>query len=130
MNKITTLEKLFKTLSTGLSSAALNSIKLLSKVSAKITVSRIKRNMTQKEFAEFMDVTQGMVSKWESGGYNFTIKQLCEICAKLDITPNIEFEPKESTDLYLPEKKTLTNLNTNECGQAHSIDLSKCREAA
>ncbi len=130
MNKIATLDKLFKALSTGLSVAALNSVKLLSKVSAKITVSRIRRNMTQKEFAEFMDVTQGMVSKWESGSYNFTIKQLCEICAKLDITPNIEFESKENVNLYMPEKETLTNLNTNECGQAHSIDLSKCREAA
>ena len=39
----------------------------------------------QIEFAEYMGVTQGMVSKWESREYNFTIKSLNEICEKLDL---------------------------------------------
>ena len=34
---------------------------------------RISLNMTQREFAEFEGVSQTMVSKWESGEYNFSI---------------------------------------------------------
>lgn len=130
MNKTTTLENLFKKFSANLTVSALNSIRLLSKISAKITVLRIKKKMTQKQFAKFMNVTQGMVSKWESGNYNFTIKQLCEICEKLEITPNIEFKTEESVDLYLPEKEELTNLNANDYGQAFLNTSIECGEAA
>ncbi len=130
MNKTTTLESLFKKFSAGLSVAALNSIRLLSKVSTKITISRVKKKMTQKEFAEFMGVTQGMVSKWESGNYNFTIKQLCEICEKLEITPNIEFNTEKNNNLYIPEKGVSTNLDTDACGQVNFNNLERYREAA
>ena len=36
-------------------------------ICSEIISQRIKRNMTQKEFAEFMGVSQGLVSKWEKG---------------------------------------------------------------
>ena len=48
--------------------------------------------MTQKEFADYMGVTQGMVSKWESREYNFTIKSLNEICHKLGMTVEVNVE--------------------------------------
>ncbi len=46
---------------------------------------RIEMGLTQREFAEYMGVTQEMVSKWESREYNFTIKTLNEICQKIDL---------------------------------------------
>ena len=64
----------------------------LAKISAKIENCRIDLGMTQKEFADFMGVTQGMVSKWESREYNFTIRSLNEICQKLEITLSLEME--------------------------------------
>ena len=57
--------------------------------------------MTQSEFAEYIGVSQGMVSKWESREYNFTIKSLNEICVKLDISFSILIE---KSDLYLNYK--------------------------
>ena len=52
---------------------------------------RISLNMTQREFAEFEGVSQTMVSKWESGEYNFSIGNLARIMAslgmKLEISP-------------------------------------------
>ena len=57
--------------------------KHLGEVSAIIVKKRIEMNMTQAQFAEYMDVSQGMVSKWESANYNFTVKSLCEIAEKL-----------------------------------------------
>ena len=48
--------------------------------------------LTQQEFAEYMGVTQGMVSKWESREYNFTIKTLNEICRKIDLELSVSLE--------------------------------------
>lgn len=59
--------------------------KILGNVSASIARKRIKYNMTQKEFAGYMCVSQGMVSKWEGGDYNFSIKTLADIAEKLDM---------------------------------------------
>lgn len=36
-------------------------------ICGEIVAQRVKRNMSQKQFAEFMGVSQGMVSKWERG---------------------------------------------------------------
>lgn len=58
---------------------------LCAKVSANILKQRIQSGKTQKEFAKYMGVTQGMVSKWESGNYNFTIKSIADIFEKLDM---------------------------------------------
>lgn len=54
-------------------------------ISAAIEIWRADHNMTQADFAGFMGVTQAMVSKWESGEYNFSVKSLSEISHKLDI---------------------------------------------
>lgn len=54
-------------------------------ICGEIVSQRLNRNMTQKQFAEFMGVSQGMVSKWESGDCNFTLQSLVHIAAKLDI---------------------------------------------
>lgn len=64
----------------------------LAKISAKIERCRLDLGMTQKEFAEYMGVTQGMVSRWESREYNFTIRSLNEICEKLGLSMSVGIE--------------------------------------
>ncbi len=54
-------------------------------ICGEIVAQRVKRNMSQKQFAEFMGVSQGMVSKWERGDCNFTLQSLVHIATKLDI---------------------------------------------
>ena len=76
-----------------LSEAEIKSTIELAKISAKIEKCRQEMNMTQKEFAEYMDVSQGMVSKWESREYNFTIKSLYEICEKLQLCVSLDIQP-------------------------------------
>lgn len=52
---------------------------------------RAANNMTQKELAERLNMTQAMVSKLESGEYNPTVKMLFEIAEKLSWTFSIQF---------------------------------------
>lgn len=58
---------------------------LQAQIATEISSARIERNMNQKQFAEFMEVTQSQVSKWENGDFNFTIEKLCQIADKLDL---------------------------------------------
>ena len=70
---------------------------VLGKISASIAQKRIQSNMTQKEFANYMCVSQGMVSKWEGGDYNFSIRTLADIAEKLDmdLTINLDFKKRD-----------------------------------
>lgn len=79
-------------ISEGLSEPEVKTIVELAKISAQIERCRLEMDMTQKEFAEYMGVTQGMVSKWESREYNFTVKALNDICQKLHLELSIALE--------------------------------------
>ena len=69
----------------GLTDSDVKSTVELAKISARIERRRLDMGLTQVEFAKYMGVSQGMISKWESREYNFTIKTLNEICEKLDL---------------------------------------------
>lgn len=79
-------------ISEGISEAEIKTTIELARISAKIERCRLDLGMTQIEFAKFMGVTQGMVSKWESRDYNFTVRSLNEICQKLDLTLSVSIE--------------------------------------
>lgn len=79
----------------GLTDSEVKSMVEIAKISARIERKRIEMEMTQKEFADYMGVSQGMVSKWESREYNFTIKTLNDICQKLGLDLCISIENSE-----------------------------------
>lgn len=79
-------------ISEGFSEAEVKTMVELAKISARIERCRIEMGMTQQEFAAYMGVSQGMVSKWESREYNFTIKALNEICQKIDLELSVRLE--------------------------------------
>ena len=76
----------------GISEAEVKTIVDLAKISTRIERYRIEMGMTQQEFAEYMGVSQGMVSKWESREYNFTIRSLNEICQKLALDFSVSID--------------------------------------
>jgi transcriptional regulator with XRE-family HTH domain len=93
----------------GLSTSEMKSIVELAQISAKIERKRIELGMTQKEFAKFMGVTQGMVSKWESREYNFTIRSLNDICERL----NLEFHPNINNKI-IRENYSVISINPHK----------------
>ena len=72
----------------------------LAKISATLVNARVERKMTQMEFASFMGVSQGMVSKWESKDYNFTVETLALICEKLDLDLDIELKTQRRNGFF------------------------------
>lgn len=90
--------------SEGLPESEVKTIVELAKISAQIERCRLEKGMTQQEFAKYMGVSQGMVSKWESREYNFTIRALNEICKKLDLELSISMERKCVKTDYLSVK--------------------------
>lgn len=78
----------------GISKSEVKTIIELAKISAQIERCRVDMGFTQQEFAKYMGVSQGMVSKWESRDYNFTIKSLNEICEKIDLELFVSMEKR------------------------------------
>ena len=56
---------------------------------------RIEMKLDQKQFAKLLGVSQGMISRWESRTYNFTITTLINICEKLGLSFKPQITSKE-----------------------------------
>lgn len=91
------MEKNYKTSSSlfsDLTEAEIKSSLFKGAIAAEFIKQRRERKLTQKEFADLLDVTQGMISKWESLNYNITVSSLIEIFSKLDVDVDIRFNGK------------------------------------
>ena len=84
----------------GIPEAEVKSIVQLAKISAHIERCRLDMEMTQEEFAQYLGVSQGMVSRWENRDYNFTVKSLNDICQKLNLSLTIDMLPIEAVKDY------------------------------
>ena len=113
-----TNNEMFDFLSTYLSKSDLYAANAIAKISMFILKYRLNANMTQKEFAKKMGVTQAMVSKWESAEYNFTIETIAHISEKLNTTFDIEFKP-ESEYLANSFNNNYDNISTNQNWQTN-----------
>lgn len=78
--------------------------KLMAKVSIRIAEERERLRMSQKEFADYMNVSQGMVSKWESGDSNFSIRRIVRIFERLGLEVSFNFSPKKKAGEDLVEE--------------------------
>ncbi len=59
--------------------------KVRHEISKTIIQSRLKLRLSQSKYAKRLGVSQGMVSRWESGDYNFTTDTLAKIAVKLGL---------------------------------------------
>lgn len=54
-------------------------------IAAEISMKRQELGISQKELAEKLGVTQALVSRWETGGVNFTLSTLVKIACTLGL---------------------------------------------
>ena len=69
----------------GIPPERMHALKMRGRVASVIAKKRQQLGMNQSEFAKFCGVTQPMVSKWESGEYNFTLDTWAELCFRLEL---------------------------------------------
>ena len=93
--------------------------KLMSQVSTAIVKERIRLGMNQTEFAKYLGVQQSMVSRWENGDYNFALRKLAEISAKLDFNADIVFNNSNTVNTIKRIVKT------NQFGSANLYSFSE-----
>ena len=65
------------------------------KIATEIISCRKELKMNQSAFANYMNVSQAMVSKWENGDCNFSISTVCEICDKLSLNIDLQISKQE-----------------------------------
>lgn len=107
-------DTMFDFLSNYISKKDIYSADAIAKISMFIFKSRKELNMTQKQFAIKMGVTQSMVSKWESATYNFTIENIAQIAEKLNMTFDISFRSESD---YIENYRTQRNSGFKPCNE-------------
>ena len=84
------------------------SSKCMSDLSSLIVEKRLDLGLTQKQFAEYVHVSQAMVSKWEGGDYNFSIKELAELAERLGMDLQVSLrEYKEEIEVKCSENHVI-----------------------
>lgn len=81
------------------------STKALDDFSLQLVHYRMKHQLSQTDLARKLGITQPMISQYESGLNNITVKRLCEICEKIDVRVQLTFENASnqiSSDSYDP----------------------------
>ena len=99
--------------SEGISKSEVKTIVELAKISAQIERCRLDMGMTQQKFAEYMGVTQAMVSKWESREYNFTIRTLNEDAQNISMDTLNEICQKTNLKLFVSLDKPCVKSDYN-----------------
>ncbi len=77
----------------------LNLIGVMTDISAALINYRAENSLSQKELAEKLECSQAMVSKIESGDYNFTIRKLFDVVSKLGGRVSLEIDFKDGTSV-------------------------------
>lgn len=95
MKGISTMNNKHKDLFGELSKTEKKQAKLRGMISAAIANERHAQNLSQKDFADMLGVTQGMISKLESSEYNMTLDKFVELLDKLDMEYEISINGKE-----------------------------------
>ena len=72
--------------------ASYMSTKILDEFSVQLVNYRMNHKLNQTGLAHELGITQPMVSQYESGTNNITVKRLCEICEKIGVRVRVDYE--------------------------------------
>ena len=72
------------------------STKALNEFSIQLVNYRMKHQINQSGLARELGISQSMISQYESGTNNITVKRLCEICEKIGVRIRLNYEDADS----------------------------------
>ncbi|TQI66759.1 helix-turn-helix transcriptional regulator [Clostridium sp. KNHs216] len=93
-------QEAFNSLFSELSEVDIKKHDLKHKIASKILKLRTERGFGQSELAQFMEVSQSLVAKWESGKCNFTIDTLVDIFDRFDVELDLLLTDKATENYY------------------------------
>ncbi len=97
---------------------------LLSIIASQIQDTRVKLGMTQEDLAGKLDVNQSLISRYENGQENLTIKSIAKIFGCLGIKVGLSFE---GANLMSAEDSIVARSKQNEWkGLSSSANLAEC----
>ncbi len=70
----------------------LTDMTIAQQIGKNIKIARKYKGLTQKEMAQTFFMTQQQYSRFENGVFELNYKQILDICALLDLTPNEVFD--------------------------------------
>ena len=83
-SKSKSIDDLLELFSDSVSSSDVLYAKLKARIFSFIVHERIKRQMTQEEFAKFIHISESHLQCIECGDYDISLKELCEILSYLN----------------------------------------------
>lgn len=86
----------------------------LNRIAAAIAEYRYDQHLTQTDLAKHLGVTQAMVSKYESGEYNFSLKTLFELLDKLNLKLSWSIYEREQTALTSGMSESFRQTKTDD----------------
>ena len=66
---------------------------------------RLKYSLTSKDMASYLEVSPSMLSNYESGDYDFSLSQICDICEKLNLKLNLSIAKIKHKGEYCYDNK-------------------------
>ena len=72
-------------------SSAYNFAKMRDQFALSLAEYRLQHDLSQTDMAEMLQISQSMISQYESGSRNISLKTLCEYCEKLHLLPQLSF---------------------------------------
>lgn len=92
--------------------------KIMAQISTAITKERLKLRMNQAQFAQHINASQSLVSRWECGDYNFSVKKIAEIFAALNLDVDVSFcDPalkiQNNVAAYMPQAQFVRTIRTS-----------------
>lgn len=85
---------------------------VLADIAGKLSAERIKKGMSQQEFAKLLGVNQSRISKMESGECNFSVRRLIQIAHRLSMPCKIQFGEKPVLQSASPYASASPNFHT------------------
>jgi transcriptional regulator with XRE-family HTH domain len=109
---------------------------IIAEVSAYLALKRAKSKMTQEEFAKHLDISQSMLSKYENGTENLTVKTMAELLSKLNLSADLvcrhqdnqEYQPRETSGFECKDHGNGSLLRQQEPITMLSLDSPELRK--
>ena len=96
---------------------------IFGEISARIAGYRIDHGLSQDQLAEILQVSQVMVSKYESGEYNISIQKLNHICHVLGIQLDVTLQDKSQAEKLV--SNTEEAMARRDASSAYSASVSQ-----